>query len=166
MRVLSRNIKSGYLKFEVENLDDLWFLAQVIQSGDAVKGKTERSIKGKDDMVRSGGGERLTVTLAVSVEEVEFKSEGDTLRIKGKITEGPEDVIALGGHHTFVVEAGTVLSLEKKQWNETEINLIREAEKQAHRPKVAIAVIDEGEATVALIRESKVQYYEVSHTVG
>ena len=39
------DFKKGEAKVKIENLDDLWYLNQIIDSGDLVKGKTLRKIQ-------------------------------------------------------------------------------------------------------------------------
>ncbi len=160
------NLRQGYVKLKVENLDDLWYLSNVLTGGDVVRMKAERRIKGKDDVGRGGRDERRVFTLSVKVEKADFKSDSDTFRVAGKIADGPADLVSIGSHHTFNVETGTELSLEKPHWGKTELGIIREAEKASLRPKILIVVVDEGEATFGLVRESRVEYLELSKLIG
>lgn len=166
MKVLALSPRQGYAKVVVENLDDLWYLSNVVAVGDVVKTRAERRIKGRDDVGRGGRDERRVFTLAVRVEKADFKSDSDVYRITGKIIEGPEDLISLGSHHTFNVEPGTELHIEKAEWSKLESDLLREAEKATLRPKILVVVIDEGEATFGLIRESKIERLELSKLIG
>ncbi len=68
MRIAYKDLRHGLVRVRCENLDDLWYLGQVIAEGDVVKGKSQRRIKDKED-TKSSGGERKTVTLAVLVEK-------------------------------------------------------------------------------------------------
>ena len=45
MKILKRNLKKGEIKLRIENLDDLWYLSQIIDSNDLVSGSTLRKIK-------------------------------------------------------------------------------------------------------------------------
>ena len=54
MKLLSKDLRKGYVKLTVENLDDLWYLSQIVDTGDLVKGVTFRKIK---------IGERLSCTI-------------------------------------------------------------------------------------------------------
>lgn len=166
MKVLDCKPRKGFVKLRVESLDDLWYLSQVVFEGDLIKSLSVRRIKEKDDMLRSGGGERKTVTLTVKVEKKEFKSDADTLRLSGSITEGPEDMVSVGSHHTINVSADSVLTIIKESWRQTDLDRIREAEKSTLRPKFLVVVIDVGEACIGLVRESKIQYFELNRSVG
>jgi protein pelota len=153
------------VKLRVENLDDLWYLSQIIQPGDVVSGQSERRVKDRED-VRSKGGERKTVTLSVSVEKTELKGEANMLRVSGVISEGPEDIVSLGSHHTFSVVVGAELKVKKNVWGRVDLERLEDAVKSTSRPKVLVVAVDEGEATVGLVRESKVEYYDLERNIG
>ena len=166
MKIIHRNLRAGEVKVAVESLDDLWYLSNIIRPGDLVKAKTERRLKGKDDMERSGKSERITITIVIRVEKGEFKLENDTYRINGTIVEGPEDLVSIGTHHTISVEKETVLTIIKNRWSDYEVGRLKEAEKSSLRPKLLIAVIDEGDAAVGLVRESKIEYFDLAKNIG
>jgi protein pelota len=166
MKVFQVNLRQGYVKLKVENLDDLWYLSNVLSEKDIVRMRAERRIKGKDDVGRGGRDERRVFTLSVRVEKADFKSDSDTFRVAGKIEAGPEDLVSIGSHHTFNVEAGTELSIEKSCWTRTDLGILKDAEKASLRPKILIVVVDEGEATFGLVRESRVEYLELSKLIG
>jgi protein pelota len=164
MKVLLKDSRRGVVKLLIESLDDLWYLSQVVREGDMVKAKTTRRVKSKDG--REGSDERRTFTLGVKVEKVEFKGDVDTLRFLGTISEGPEDVIALGTHHTLNIELDTILTIEKEKWLDSDLSRLNDAVKSALRSKVLIAVIEDGDASFGVVGESKVRYYDFSSQIG
>lgn len=165
MRVLFKDLRHGVLKLKVENLDDLWYLSQVVLEGDLVRGETARRVKDKED-VKSSGGERRPVTLGVRVEKIDLKSDVNNLRVSGIVEGGPEDVVSLGSHHTLNVDADSVVTVVKREWSRVLLNVVDSAVKSTWRPRVLIVVVDDGEATLGLLRESNVQYSELSRNVG
>jgi len=72
MKIVHKNLKIGEVKVQPDSLDDLWHLAQIVEPGDSVKGRTLRKMKSPN----SGGGEdarqskvvRKPVFLTLSVE--------------------------------------------------------------------------------------------------
>jgi protein pelota len=164
MKILYRDLKHGVIKVKVENLDDLWYLSGVLRRGDLVKAKTERRIKSRGDTIREKSV-RETITLGIEVENVSLES-ADTLRISGKIKEGPEELIAKGSHHTFNIQKDSILKIKKGKWSNVELQRLRDAEKSALRPKLLIVVIEEGDVTTALLRETKIDFYDLSKTIG
>ncbi|MBD3260129.1 MAG: mRNA surveillance protein pelota [Candidatus Altiarchaeales archaeon] len=166
MRVLGKNIREGRLKIQVESLDDLWYLSQVIEGGDTVRMKTQRRIKDSADSIRSTGGKKMTFTLSVLVDKNEFKPEHDVLRISGTINEGPGDLVSLGSHHTLNVETQDTLTVVKPKLTKPTLERIRQAEGASLRPKVLVLILQEGEATLGLIHESRITYSELNANLG
>ena len=72
MKLINSDLKKGRVKVKIENLDDLWYLNQIIESHDIIKGKTFRKIKiGQEDQ-RKQKVSKKTVFLVVEVENVEL----------------------------------------------------------------------------------------------
>jgi len=165
MRLERKDFRHGLVIVRCENLDDLWYLSQTVAAGDLVRGRSQRRIKDKDD-TKSSGGERKTITITVSVEKAEFKAENSVLRVSGVIVECPDDAVACGSHHTFNVDAETAVTVIKQEWTKTDVERLEEAVKGTLRPKVIVASIDEGEAAVGLIRESRTDYYDLASNIG
>lgn len=134
----------------VENPDDLWFLNNIIDEGDVIRGKTVRKIKPTEEAV----AERKPVFLALEVEKTEYAPK--ELRVSGKITEGPEEV-PRGSHHTFSVMTNTKLTIIKPEWLKYQLDYLKEAS-ETKPPKIIVCVFDREEAFFAkLTREG----YEV-----
>ncbi len=112
MRLLHKDFRHGEVKVIVENLDDLWYLSQLIESGDTVQGKTLRKTKVHEE----ADATKRTVFISIRVDAIEFAKTTTQLRIGGCITQAPEDV-PKGNHHTFAVEPGTTITVIKPEWN-------------------------------------------------
>lgn len=166
MKILHSDLKKGVVKLRIENLDDLWYLSGVIRQDDLVKSRTERRIKAKEDIARAGGGERRSMTVKIRVEKADFRSDLDTFRISGTIVEAPGDIVAMGSYHTINVEKDTVLTVIKDKWSKMDIDRLKDAQKSAIRPKILIAVVDDGDANFGVLRESKIEYYSLSKNIG
>ncbi|MBD3303988.1 mRNA surveillance protein pelota [Candidatus Woesearchaeota archaeon] len=149
MKIISSNFSKGGAKVRIETLDDLWYLSQVIDSGDVVKGKTFRKIK-----VGSTEKEavRKPVFISIKVAKVEFSKTTSRLRILGTILEGPEDV-QKGSHHTFNVEEGTVITILKEEWLDYQIKRLKEAAERKLL-KILVCVFDREDAFFALMKRS------------
>ena len=141
MKQLSLKLKQGEARVLVENPDDLWFLNNIIDKGDQVKGKTLRKLK----VTEEAGAERKKVFLAIQVEKVEYTA--NELRVAGKVTEGPEDV-PHGSYHTFSIEVGSTISIIKPEWLKYQLDYLREAT-TAKVPKIVICIFDREEVLFA-----------------
>ncbi|MBR9682992.1 mRNA surveillance protein pelota [Candidatus Woesearchaeota archaeon] len=156
MDIVHSDFKKGKVKLRIHDMDDLWYLSHIIDVGDFVKGKTTRKMKvGKEEtkMVKK------TITLKIEVEKVEFHKYGDSLRVNGKVVEGPDD-IPRGSYHTISLEEGSEFVLEKKEWLSYQKKKLEEAAEKKFN--FLICVFDREEAILAL---SKKYGYDVLLTL-
>ncbi|MEM4263390.1 MAG: mRNA surveillance protein pelota [Candidatus Woesearchaeota archaeon] len=147
MKLMSSDFKHGEAKVKVENSDDLWYLSQIIDEDDIIKGKTLRKIKVSGEEKEAV---RKPVFLALQAEKIEFTAAA--LRVNGKILEGPEDV-PRGSYHTFNIEEGTSITIIKEKWLGYQIDRLKEA-CQAKMPKILICVFDREDAFFALMKRA------------
>jgi protein pelota len=150
MKILSSDFRKGFCKLKVENLDDLWYLNQIIECHDLVKGKTFRKIKIGSETQRKQSVSKKPVFLEIDVIKAEYSATTSALRISGIIKKAPEE-IPLGSHHTFSIEEGTVITIIKQKWLRFQIDKLKDASKQPS--KILICVHDREEAIFALIKK-------------
>ncbi len=151
MDIIHKDFKKGIVKLRVNDLDDLWYLSHLIDAGDLVLGKTTRKIK-------LGAGEnaktvKKTFTLKIEAETVELTET--SLRINGKIKEGPEDV-PRESYQAIPLELGSEFSLEKTHWLEYQKQKLQEASEKKYN--YLLCLFDREEVLFAL---TKRQGYEV-----
>ncbi len=151
MKQLYLDLKKGEAKLKIENLDDLWYLSQIIDSGDLVKGKTIRKLKIGKEGDRKQAIVKKSVFLKIKIEKIEFSKTSNILRVLGIITEGPEDV-QKGEHHTFNLEPNIIFTLIKERWLKYQIDRLKEACKEKIS-KILIVVMDREEAHFALLKK-------------
>ncbi len=154
MKIISKKSRKETVGIQVENLDDLWILYNLVQPGDRIDGKTSRRIINTDH--EDDKGERRMIHLKIVVEEIEFHEFANRLRAKGKIIEGPDDLIQLHTYHTFNIEEGTVFFLNKDEWTPQEWRLLEDAERRKVVQKLLVIAIDAGDATFGEIGD----YYQ------
>ncbi len=151
MKQIRLDIKKGDAKLKIENLDDLWYLSQIIDIGDLVKGKTIRKIKIGQESDRKQTVVKKPVFLKIRIEKIEFSKTSGLLRVLGIIVEGSEDV-QKGEHHTFNLEPNVVFTLEKERWLKYQIDRLKESIKE-EASKILILVMDREEAHFALLKK-------------
>src|SRR3989344_9117315 len=151
MKLMHTDFKKGEVKVKIENVDDLWYLNQIVEKTDLVKGKTLRKIKIGEETQRKQKVEKKAVFLLIEVEKVEFSKTSNVLRISGIVKQGPEDV-PLGSHHTFNVEENTIIEVIKQKWPKFQVDRLKEASKESSS-KILICVHDRVEAYFALIKK-------------
>jgi protein pelota len=161
MKKISADFRRGYAKVKVENPDDLWYLSQIIDGGDFISGRTLRKLK-------VGSSEEKTniikkpVFIKIKAEKIEFGESQFVLRVLGTVIEGPED-IPHGEHHSFNIEEGTEISIEKEKWLNYQIDKLDEAF-ASKNANIIIVVFDREEAYFALMK--KYGYEILSHIEG
>jgi protein pelota len=154
MKIISKKSRKETVGIQVENLDDLWILYNLIQPGDRIDGKTSRRIINTDH--EDDKGERRMIHLKIVVEDIEFHEFANRLRAKGKIIEGPDDLVSFNTYHTFNIEEGIVFFLNKDEWTSQEWHLLEDAERRKVVQKVLVIAVDTGEATFGEIGD----YYQ------
>lgn len=157
MKIISKDLKHGEIKLVPENLDDIWHLYNIIEEKDLVRAFTFRSSEEKDDKKRSKKAEKKRMLLGIRVSEVKFHEFADRLRIHGIIEEGPQD---LGSFHTLNIDADGMepITIVKEEWKDHQLARIEEAVRLRDQPVVLFVSIDEDCATLAILRQSGVQW--------
>ncbi|MBW3003678.1 mRNA surveillance protein pelota, partial [Candidatus Woesearchaeota archaeon] len=161
MKRISLNLKKAEAKLQVETLDDLWYLSNIIDIGDFVKGKTLRKIKLGKEGERSTKVTKKQIFIELKVEKIEFHPYSNILRVSGKITQGPDD-IALGSYHTFNVEPNSILTIKKESWLKYQLDKLNESF-QAKVPPILICIFDREDAYFAL---SKKYGYQILSSIS
>ncbi|WP_336023176.1 mRNA surveillance protein pelota [Halobellus salinisoli] len=134
-----------------ENVDDLWHLSHILESGDRVSGDTTRRIQRDDENLRDTGGQREHLFVTIVVEDVEFARFANRLRVGGEIIDcSRED--QLGHHHTLNVEEHDEITIEK-HFKPDQVERIEAAEEAAENADVAIATVEEGEAHIHTVAQ-------------
>jgi protein pelota len=146
--------KEGEISLTPENLDDLWHLKYIIEPGDLVFSLTKRRVEGASDKLRPEKTEKRPMRLGVRIEKIEFHKFSNRLRLHGVIVSGQDT----GAYHTLNIEESTNLSVIKT-WKKDQFERIKEAEAAAKRPRVVILGIEEGDASIGLVRQYGVEDY-------
>ncbi|MEA2037886.1 MAG: mRNA surveillance protein pelota [Nanoarchaeota archaeon] len=162
MKQLLLDLKKGAAKLKIESIQDLWYLSQIIDLGDFVKGKTIRKIKIGQEGERKQAIVKKPVFLKIKIEKIEFSKTTNILRVLGVITEAQEDV-QKGEHHTFNLEPNVTFTLIKEKWLKYQVERLKESCKEK-TSKVLIVVMDREEAYFASLK--KYGYDVLTHIKG
>lgn len=150
MHIEHKNLKEGSLRLGVDNLDDLWYLSQIVETGDQVTSKSLRKVE------RGGEGEkkqvsRIPIVLTIKVEKIEWSKNSPNLRILGIITAGPEDA-PRGEHHSFSIEVNSSLTIRKEHWPNYQLERVDQAI-TGEQSKVMLILFDREEALFVLLKK-------------
>jgi len=152
LKIIDKDLRKGWVKIRVEDVDDLWILKNIIKVGDIVVAKTLRDVK-----MEGEGKRRLPVTLAIKVEKIYFQPFASRLRVHGVIVEGPEEYGLRGSHHTLNVDVGSEITLFKESLNQS---LLRKLESLTNkrRFKTLLVAADFDEASLAILYDQGLRF--------
>ncbi|RLG49057.1 MAG: mRNA surveillance protein pelota [Thermoproteota archaeon] len=155
MKVLELDERRGLIKLRLESLDDMYWLMSILEEGDVVRARTVRRVK--PDSSRPDSGERVPVTLSVSVEKVDVDGFSGRLRITGVIVDAPEWLGIKGRHHTISISPGRQVTVVKEEISPGVLEILKRAEAMSERPRALIVVMDERRAVVAEASDYRVR---------
>jgi len=137
------------VKLRITNLDDLWYLTQIIEPGDVVSGVTMRKVKiGQEDNAKMV---KKTMFLTITAETIEFSAMGNALRVNGKVKEGTEEV-AQGSYHALELEQNSDITLQKETWLAYQKQKLEEAVEQ--QEQYLLCLLERDEALFAVSKRS------------
>ncbi len=148
MDIVKTNFKAGTAVLRVNDQDDLWYLSTIIEPGDFIKSKTTRKVKIGDS--ENAKVTKKTITLTIEAETIQLAPETNSLRINGKIKEGPED-IPKDSYHAIALFENSEFTIEKPNWLEYQKKKLKEASEKKYN--YLLCILDREEALFALTKE-------------
>lgn len=144
LKILEKNTKQGEITVKIDTLNDLWTIYNIVSKDDLVSAKTHRRVVLKEGTQ----GTRKPMFLKLKVENASFHEFSNRLRIKGTIVEGPDDFVSFGTYHTFNVEPGQKITINKEKWSKNDIKRLKETSKFETNFVMLIIAIESGLATI------------------
>jgi protein pelota len=117
--------KHGRCSLTIESAEDLWTLRRLISRGDVLTTRSSRVVKRDEEYSRPDKGERVKVTIALTVEEVHLDSSIERIRVRGTIVETSDESVSKAGSHSVALSPGHSLTLRKEKWGYLETKLLR-----------------------------------------
>jgi len=151
MKILKIDQKLNEIVVIPENLNDLWHLEKVIDSGDLVKGKTDRKIKPSKEGEKTV---RQTMFIELEVENVHFQEFSENLKISGIIMGGsPKEFIELKSHQSIDLFINDKVSFVKKVIKKWQIERLEKAKKESASSKLLVVLLDDEQAQLAFVNQ-------------
>lgn len=153
MKILKQDLKNNLIKVQVDNLDDLWILSRIIDPNDIVGAETTRITKKSEEQE----GKRKKIFVKLLVEKIEFKKQGDSLRVLGTIEDSSNPDVPHGEYHTITLNPSDKIEISKdfQKWH---LERLKDAQEASKRPKVLLCAADYGDAHFAVLREFGVEH--------
>lgn len=155
MRVMEEDKDRNSISLHVQNIDDLWYLHNIITSGDRVRTTVMRRQDKQDDMTRSKEQARKPVLLTIKVEDVEFQEFSNKIKILGSIVEGKEGLI--GEHQSFMIGIEDTFELVKDDWSAEQSEMLKEGVESTFGNGFCFVALDDEDASVFVLRAYGIQ---------
>jgi len=144
--------RHGRCSLIVESADDLWTLRRLIRRGDVVVSRSSRVVKNEGEFTRPDKGERVKVTIALSVEEIHLDRSIERVRLRGKIIESSDETVGKAGSHSLTLSPGHSLSIKKERWSPLDMSLVDSS--KASGKRFLLVAADRREAGVGYLSGS------------
>ncbi len=152
MIVTQLDQKHGVCSVVPESSDDLWALRRLLRRGDTLVTRSSRVMKREEEYARPDKGERVTVTIELSVTDVHLDSSIERLRVGGTIIATSDEEVSRGGSHSVTLSAGHPLTIRRDRFSPLEVRLLRE--EGAARARFLLVAADRREAGVGTLSGS------------
>ncbi len=156
MIILKKDYKQGIVSLKISAQEDLWYLSHILTPKDKVTMRSERKIKIFQGSDEATAIKRQMVLLTLNIEDINYNSSLHQLRLKGKITECPDDV-PKGSYHTFGVELNSTLTIQKNSWPNYLRDKLDESTK-SNSKNILIVVFDREEAIISLVKQTNIEH--------
>ena len=148
MKILKKDLKQGFVKVQITNNEDLWYLSHIIDEKDLVSGSSERKIKiGEEPNIKTV---RKRVYLEIEIEKTEYEPENHSLRLLGQIRKGPEDV-SLGSYHSFNLSVNDDITITKN-WLKYQVDKLYESQKESKQ--ILVVIFDREKALFSELKKT------------
>lgn len=150
MKIIDMDVKHNRVTVAPEFLDDFWVLYNVIQRGDIVYSRTTREVRFGERYERPEKGRRVSLVLGIKVESISWDRMLNRLRLHGIVCDAPDEVGALGSHHTLNITLNTPLKIIKEHWLEYHIEQLKRASGRGIMSIIVMNIDDEGYCAAVL----------------
>ena len=145
-----RNGEGNWRLVHTENMDDLWYLKNILGPGSLIRKTVMRRDEKREDMTRSKETSKKPVTVTVMVEGCEFQPFTDRIRVRGTIQEGPVEL--MGQHQSVPVSSDDDVEVMKENWQDYSGEMLREAMMKSSGGCIFV-VMDDEVASVSILRD-------------
>ncbi len=153
--MIIKKIDENSISVIPEDSEDLLNLRRIIKKNDRIIGDTTRVLKQDKDYSRPDKGERIKVRIALTIEKISLDDVLDRLRIGGTIFESNNESVPHGSHHSFILKFNDGITISKKKWLPSEIQLLESSNNQMGFVLVAIDTSDSG---IARLRGTHLEF--------
>ncbi|XP_052867919.1 protein pelota isoform X2 [Anopheles cruzii] len=155
MKLVRKNVDKagqGSVTLVPEQPEDIWHAYNLIAEGDQVRSSTIRKVQ-NESSTGSSSSSRVRTTLTISVETIDFDTQAQMLRLKGRNIE-ENQFVKMGAYHTIDLEVNRSFTLMKPEWDSIALERIEMACDVTQNADVAAVIMQDGLAHICLITAS------------
>lgn len=155
MKLVHKNIDKtgvGSVVLIPEEPEDMWHAYNLISEGDQVRSSTIRKVQ-NETSTGSSSSSRVRTTLTIRVETIDFDTQAQVLRLKGRNIE-ENQFVKMGAYHTLDLELNRKFALTKPEWDSIALERVEMACDVTQTADVAAVIMQDGLAHVCLITAS------------
>lgn len=135
-----------------EDPEDIWHAFNIIMVNDQVRSTTIRKVQ-NETATGSSSSSRVRTTLTISVENIDFDTQGQQLRLKGRNIE-ENQWVKMGAYHTLDLELNRKFTITKVEWDTISLGRVEMACDVTQHADVAAVIMQDGLAHICLITSS------------
>ncbi|XP_063701569.1 protein pelota [Culicoides brevitarsis] len=143
---------NGSVTLTAEEPEDMWHAYNIIQINDQVRSTTIRKVQ-NETATGSSSSNRVRTTLTISVENIDFDTQGQQLRLKGRNIE-ENQWVKMGAYHTLDLELNRKFTITKSEWDTISLERVELACDVTQNADVAAVIMQDGLAHICLITAS------------
>lgn len=152
MKLVYKNVDKfgdGSITLIPEEPEDMWHAYNLIAEGDQVRSSTIRKVQ-NETATGSTSSSRMRTILTISVETIDFDTQAQVLRLKGRNIE-ENQFVKMGAYHTLDLELNRKFTLTKILWDSIALERVETACDPTQSADVAAVIMQDGLAHVCLI---------------
>lgn len=143
MKILKR--QQMLWRIRIESEDDLWAISRLARKGSSIAmlGERRDQTTAGETGGRAKSAERKKMWIKLRIENSEYQTFSETLRIHGIIEESKIDI---GLYHTHIVEIMDEIEITSlTPFDATDVELLKQSEKASKAAQVALLVVENDE---------------------
>jgi protein pelota len=144
----------GYYTLQPESDEDLWFLYNIVKSGDAIKLKIKRKIQ-ETTMTGLTKTNKKNIWAKLEVLDVgfDYDNKGTSLYCKTKTLEG-NDYLEVGQIQSIEIPLIYPITIYKTHWDAISRGFIEESLKQNEKSDIGVLLIEDGLANAYYMKSN------------
>ncbi|MEM0139265.1 MAG: mRNA surveillance protein pelota [Ferroplasma sp.] len=152
MKIIEEIPHESKIVLLINSMDDLWYLKNILNSGDLIIAYVFRRIDQNAEMTRAKATERKRIKITLRIESFDFQPYTDKIKILGEIIEGENS----GSHQSIMVGLDDEITLVKNFTGE-EFTLLKEAINNYYKNSIIFVSMDDESALIAILKSYGIQ---------